>query len=195
VLQVPVLVPKGRRIVAQGGASDSGHARNPGETEEVMSAPGGAAETQYDPNIRAGLPSPFPGLSARGFSPTQGSASLHPGLEVLRPSRAEGRATSPCCDRFFPPSATPTIDVMMGTLITIGVPMGWQLITRWQQKRGQKDSLNAADFLSRLPVNKLAKAHFQLNRFSSVSGEDSFGVAIASCCCAESAGIALADLL
>jgi len=32
-----------------------------------MPAPGGAAETQYDQNIRAGLPSPFPGLSARGF--------------------------------------------------------------------------------------------------------------------------------
>jgi hypothetical protein len=32
-----------------------------------MSAPGGAAETQHDQNIRAGLPSPFPGLSARGF--------------------------------------------------------------------------------------------------------------------------------
>jgi hypothetical protein len=64
-----VLVPKGRRIVAQGGASDSGHTRNPGETEEVMSAPGRAAETQYDQNIRAGLPSPFLGLSAGGFLP------------------------------------------------------------------------------------------------------------------------------
>jgi hypothetical protein len=34
-----------------------------------MSSPVGAAETLYDQNIRAGLPSPFPGLSARGFLP------------------------------------------------------------------------------------------------------------------------------
>jgi len=54
-LQVLVLVPKGRRIVAEGGASDSGHSRNPGETEEVIPAPEGAAET---PIIRtSGRPS------------------------------------------------------------------------------------------------------------------------------------------
>ena len=33
----------------------------------MIPAPEGAAETPYDQNIRADLPSPFPGLSARGF--------------------------------------------------------------------------------------------------------------------------------
>jgi hypothetical protein len=46
-LQVRIRVPKGRRIVAQGGASDSGHSRNPGETEEASSAPKWAADTTF----------------------------------------------------------------------------------------------------------------------------------------------------
>jgi hypothetical protein len=39
--QVLVLVPKGRRMVARGGASDSGHTRNPGESDVSPGGGGG----------------------------------------------------------------------------------------------------------------------------------------------------------
>jgi hypothetical protein len=37
------------------------------------------------------------------------------------------------------------------------VPMGWQLIIRWQQNVGRRIHLMLPDFLSRLPVNQLPK--------------------------------------
>ena len=55
--------PEGTTDGSPGGASDSGHTRNPGETEQVTSAPERAAETPCHHNIRADLSSPFPGLS------------------------------------------------------------------------------------------------------------------------------------
>jgi hypothetical protein len=98
----------------------------------VMSAPGGAAEAQYDQNIRAGLPSPFPGPSARGFSPTQGSAcdrchSLYPGLEVLRHS-TEGRSVQ----------SSGVSRRKLTRKWRWRVPMSWQLLTRWQQNVGRR---------------------------------------------------------
>ena len=79
-------------MVAQGGASDSGHTRNPGETEEVMSAPEGAAETPYHQNIRAELPSPFPGLAAGGFLAPRVPLRFTLGYDFVALSRAEGRS-------------------------------------------------------------------------------------------------------
>ena len=57
-------------MVAQGGASDSGHTRNPGETEEVIPAPEGRRKRPCHQNIQADLPSPFQGCPRWWFSRT-----------------------------------------------------------------------------------------------------------------------------
>ena len=79
-------------MVARGGASDSGHTRNPGETEEVRSAPEGAAETPSDQNIQADLPSPFPGLAVCGFLTPRVPLRFTLGYDFVALSRAEGRS-------------------------------------------------------------------------------------------------------
>src|SRR5262249_26174609 len=75
--QLLVLVPKGRRIVAQGGASDDGHTRNPGETEAVMSAPEGATELSMIRTYGQAFRRPFQGSPPVVFS--------HPGFCFASP--------------------------------------------------------------------------------------------------------------
>ena len=75
-------------MVARGGASDSGHTRNPGETEEVMSAPEGAAETSVQSLRRPFQGSPPVVFSHPGFRPLRFTL----GYDSVALSRAEGRS-------------------------------------------------------------------------------------------------------
>ena len=85
------LVPKGRRIVAQGGASDSCHTRNPGEAEEVIPAPEWATEPLFNQSIGQSFRRPYRALR-RGLLEPRVPLRFTLGYGSVALSRAEGRS-------------------------------------------------------------------------------------------------------
>ena len=85
------LVPKGRRIVTRGGASDSCHTRNPGEAEEVIPAPEWATEPLFNQSIGQSFRRPYRALR-RGLLEPRVPLRFTLGYGSVALSRAEGRS-------------------------------------------------------------------------------------------------------